>query len=94
MNREPPGFIHGECQNSGYHNDMTVDVYRAAGYGCIIHWHSADSKESKSNISRVDDIAFEYFGSWPGGWDIQLVRLKDGRVFALHGWNGEKYTDC
>ena len=29
----------GRAYDSGYHDGMTVDVYQAGGYGCIIHWH-------------------------------------------------------
>lgn len=25
--------------------------------------------------------------------DIEIVKI-DGELFALYGWNGEKYTDC
>lgn len=38
----------------------------------------------------------KHAGLWEGGkWDpiIELVEV-DGSVFALDGWNGEKYTNC
>jgi hypothetical protein len=35
----------------------------------------------------------EYIGSWRNGKDIPLVQLESG-VYALYGWNGERYTEC
>lgn len=38
----------------------------------------------------------KHVGFWKGrGWGhiIELVEV-DGAMYALHGWNGEKYTDC
>lgn len=30
---------------------------------------------------------------WYGNSDIEVVEI-EGRYIALHGWNGEIYTDC
>ena len=32
-------------------------------------------------------------GKWWNGGTIDLVEI-EGSVYALHGWNGEKYCDC
>ena len=31
--------------------------------------------------------------TWWNGCDIDIASI-DGELFALHGWNGEKWTDC
>ncbi len=31
--------------------------------------------------------------NWWADQDIELIRIND-KVYALYGWNGEKYTDC
>lgn len=36
---------------------------------------------------------FEYMGMWWNSRDIEMYRIGK-KVFALHGWNGEKYTEC
>lgn len=38
-------------------------------------------------------MKFETAGTWWNNKDIEMVKLEDGRVFALHGWNGEGYLD-
>lgn len=32
-------------------------------------------------------------GTWWNSRNIDLVEV-DGKVYALHGWNGEEYRDC
>lgn len=34
-----------------------------------------------------------YVGHWWNDANIPLVEIS-GAVYALYGWNGEKYTDC
>ena len=36
---------------------------------------------------------FEYVGTWWANGNTQLVKINN-RVYALSGWNGEKYLDC
>lgn len=36
---------------------------------------------------------FKTVGTWRANKEIELVEI-DGRVYALNGWNGEKYLDC
>lgn len=36
---------------------------------------------------------FEYCGFWCRNPDVVMIR-KDGKVYALDGWNGEKYSKC
>ncbi|MEG1519624.1 MAG: hypothetical protein RR458_01430 [Clostridia bacterium] len=45
------------------------------------------------------DLNFEYVGRWWNSDEIQLIKFNEGhihagRVFALHGWNGEEYVKC
>lgn len=35
----------------------------------------------------------KYVGTWWNDHSIDLVEI-DGDVYALYGWNGEKYTSC
>lgn len=77
----------GKAYNSGYHDGMAVDVYQAGGYGCIIHWH-------KEEVVKAEDITFEELGKYPGTFDTDIVQLKDGKVFALNGWDGSKFMSC
>ncbi|MBP1971563.1 hypothetical protein J2Z83_003714 [Virgibacillus natechei] len=36
---------------------------------------------------------FKNVGTWWNDKDIDLVEI-DGTVYALHGWNGEKFNNC
>jgi hypothetical protein len=36
---------------------------------------------------------FEYVGKWWNDDNIKLIK-KNNRVFALYGWNGDKYYNC
>lgn len=36
---------------------------------------------------------FKMVGNWRSNKDIELVEI-DGTVYALNGWNGEKYLNC
>jgi hypothetical protein len=36
---------------------------------------------------------FKEIGHWPYWPDIPMVEI-DGEVYALNGWNGEKYLHC
>lgn len=33
-------------------------------------------------------------GKWWNAKSIELVEIEGEGTFALHGWNGEKYTTC
>lgn len=35
----------------------------------------------------------KHIGYWCNDSNIELIE-QGGRVFALHGWNGEAFTDC
>lgn len=36
---------------------------------------------------------YEEYGTWWNSREIELIK-KDGKIYALNGWNGEEYTDC
>lgn len=36
---------------------------------------------------------FKEAGNWWNDRSIELIE-KNGKVYALHGWNGEKYAAC
>ncbi|MEG1520424.1 MAG: hypothetical protein RR458_05495 [Clostridia bacterium] len=36
----------------------------------------------------------ERIGYWWNDKNIELVKVADGRVFALCGWNGEQFNKC
>lgn len=36
---------------------------------------------------------YKHIGYWWNDKNIELIE-KDGNVYALHGWNGEKYNKC
>ncbi|MFS0643732.1 hypothetical protein [Siminovitchia sp. 179-K 8D1 HS] len=38
-------------------------------------------------------MSFEKVGTWWANREIELIKI-DGKVYALDGWNGEKYLDC
>lgn len=38
-------------------------------------------------------IKFEWVGFWSRNPDIEMIR-KDGKIYALSGWNGEEYRNC
>lgn len=40
-----------------------------------------------------DYIMYEEIGTWWNDNNIPLVKI-NGTVYALHGWNGEKYNHC
>ena len=45
--------------------------------------------ESTDNIK----MNYENCGRWWSDNDIELIK-KDGHIYALDGWNGEKYLSC
>ncbi|HZH58264.1 MAG TPA: hypothetical protein VEY70_01515 [Metabacillus sp.] len=36
---------------------------------------------------------FKNVGKWWNDHNVKLIEI-DGTVYALHGWNGEEFTDC
>lgn len=38
------------------------------------------------------DQNFKQAGKWWNSRDVDLIE-KDGTIYALHGWNGESYTE-
>ena len=42
---------------------------------------------------HVVEKNFEYVGIWWNSNDIEMYRIGT-EVFALNGWNGDKYTEC
>lgn len=49
--------------------------------------------EVTHNTILGDEPSIEPIGVWHSDRNIDLIEL-NGAVFALYGWNGEKYTDC
>lgn len=36
----------------------------------------------------------EVVGTWMNYGENEIIKLEDDRLFALHGWNGEKWLNC
>lgn len=36
----------------------------------------------------------EAVGTWMDYGENEIIKLEDDRMFALNGWNGEKWFDC
>ncbi|BCC56614.1 hypothetical protein [Bacillus cereus] len=37
---------------------------------------------------------FSWIGYWEGNENIEVVKMEDGKVFALCEWNGKGYINC
>jgi len=55
-------------------------------------WAVLKNQENPKQRGRRK-MTFKTVGTWWADKKIELVEV-DGKVYALNGWNGEKYTDC
>lgn len=56
-------------------------------------WAVLKNQENPKQRGRKKMKNFKTVGNWWADKEIELVEI-DGKVYALNGWNGEKYIDC
>ena len=65
-------------------NDLVNKRNNAKTWNAIDAWNAAINGETEEK---------KEVGTWWNDSSIELVNI-DGSVYALNGWNGEKWTDC
>ena len=89
------------------YKDGHYDVYRNGKFQCSAdtrHEAEQDREEAEAEKEnggvkspfheneKMEDVKM-IIGTWWSDSNIELVKI-DGKIYALDGWNGEKYLHC